>query len=118
MRFCRKAGHEIKSVQNEKALKVMTMQDDKLSHTEYAAIIMEKHHFLTTRDNEEVLYYENGIYKLDGETIIKEEAQRLVEKCTTRMRIEILNTIVVSTYVERDAFDSNPTLDQPEERDI
>ena len=108
--LCRKAGHEIKSVQNEKALKVMTMQDDKLSHTEYAAIIMEKHHFLTTRDNEEVLYYENGIYKLDGETIIKEEAQRLVEKCTTRMRIEILNTIVVSTYVERDAFDSNPTL--------
>ena len=69
--LCRKAGHEIKSVQNEKALKVMTMQDDKLSHTEYAAIIMAKRHFLTTRDNEEVLYYENGIYKLGGETIIR-----------------------------------------------
>ena len=107
---CRKAGHEIKSVQNEKALKVMTMQDDKLSHTEYAAIIMEKHHFLTMRDSKEVLHYENGIYKLDGETIIEEEAERLVEKCTTRMRIEILHTIMVNTYVERDAFDSDPTL--------
>ena len=108
--LCRKAGHEIKSVQNEKAPKAMKLQDDKLSHTEYAAIIMEKRHFLTTRGNEEVLYYENGIYKLDGETIIKEEAERLVEKCTTRMRIEILNTIVVSTYVKREVFDSNPTL--------
>ncbi len=107
---CRKAGHEIKSVQNEKALKVMTLQDNKLSHTEYAALIMEKHHFLTMRDSKEVLYYENGIYKLDGETIIEEDAERLVEKCTQRMRAEILHTIMVNTYVERDAFDSDPTL--------
>ena len=108
--LCRKAGHEIKSVQNEKAPKAMKLQDNKLSHTEYAAIIMEKHHFLTMRDNEEVLYYENGIYKLGGETIIKEESERLVEKCTTRMRMEILHTIMVNTYVDRDAFDSDPTL--------
>ena len=107
---CRKAGHEIKSVQNEKALKVMTMQDDKLSHTEYAAIIMEKHHFLTVRDSKEVLYYENGIYKLDGETIIDEEAERLVEKCTQRMNSEILRTVRVNTYVDREVFDSDPTL--------
>ena len=107
---CRKAGHDIKSVQNEKALKVMTLQDSKLSHTEYAAIIMEKHHFLTTRDNKEVMYYENGIYKLDGETIIEEESERLVEKCTQRMRVEILHTIMVNTYVNRDVFDSDPTL--------
>ena len=107
---CRKAGHEIKSVQNEKALKVMTMQENKLSHTEYAVIIMEKHHFLTMRDSKEVLHYENGIYKLDGETIIEEESERLVEKCTTRMRIEILHTIMVNTYVDRDTFDSDPTL--------
>ena len=107
---CRKAGHDIKSVQNEKALKVMTLQDSRLSHTEYAAIIMEKHHFLTTRDNKEVLHYENGIYKLGGETIIDEESERLVEKCTQRMRAEILHTIMVNTYVDRDVFDSDPTL--------
>ena len=107
---CRKAGHEIKSVQNEKALKVMTLQDSKLSHTEYAAIIMEKHHFLTMRDSKEVLHYENGIYKLDGETIIDEEAERLVEKCTQRMNSEILRTVRVNTYVDRNVFDSDPTL--------
>ena len=107
---CRKAGHEIKSVQNEKALKVMTMQENKLSHTEYAAIIMEKHHFLTMRDSKEVLHYENGIYKLDGETIIDEEAERLVEKCTQRMNSEILRTVRVNTYVDRNVFDSDPTL--------
>ena len=56
------------------------------------------------------MYYENGIYKLGGETIIEEEAERLVEKCTTRMRIEILHTIMVNTYVDRDTFDSDPTL--------
>ena len=107
---CRKAGHEIKSVRNEKAPKAMTLQDSKLSHTEYAAIIMEKHHFLTTRDNKVVLHYENGIYKLGGETIIEEESERLVEKCTQRMRAEILHTIMVNTYVNRDVFDSDPTL--------
>ena len=108
--LCRKAGHEIKSVQNEKAPKAMKLQDNKLSHTEYAATIMEKRHFLTMRDSKEVLYYENGIYKLGGETIIEEESERLVEKCTTRMRIEILHTIMVNTYVDRDTFDSDPTL--------
>ena len=108
--LCRKAGHEIKQVQNEKAPKAMKLQDNKLSHTEYAAIIMEKHHFLTTRDNKEVMYYENGIYKLGGETIIEEESERLVEKCTQRMRAEILHTIMVNTYVNRDVFDSDPTL--------
>ena len=72
--------------------------------------IMSRHNFLALRDTGEVLYYENGIYKLDGETIIKEEAQRLVEKCTTRMRNEILNAIRVSTYVDSDAFDSDPML--------
>ena len=71
---------------------------------------MEKRHFLTMRDSKEVLHYENGIYKLGGETIIEEEAERLVEKCTTRMRIEILHTIMVNTYVDRDTFDSDPTL--------
>ena len=108
--LCRKAGHEIKSVQNEKAPKAMKLQDNKLSHTEYAAIIMEKRHFLTMRDSKEVLYYENGIYKLGGETIIEKESERLVEKCTTRMRIEILHTIMINTYVDRDTFDSDPTL--------
>ena len=108
--LCRKAGHEIKSVQNEKAPKAMKLQDNKLSHTEYAAIIMEKHHFLTMRDSKEVLHYENGIYKLDGETIIDEEAERLVEKCTQRMNSEILRTVRVNTYVDRDVFDSDPTL--------
>ena len=108
--LCRKAGHEIKQVQNEKAPKAMKLQDNKLSHTEYAATIMEKHHFLTTRDNKEVLHYENGIYKLGGETIIEKESERLVEQCTQRMRVEILHTIMVNTYVDRDVFGSDPTL--------
>ena len=108
---CRKAGHDIRPIKHEKAGNPAPMATGKqLTHTEHAAMIMANGHFLTLRDTGEVLHFEGGTYIAGGESIIKEAAERRVENCTERMRIEIVNTIRVNTFIDRDAFDNDPML--------
>ena len=47
-----------------------------MKHTDYARMIMADYNFLTYQDTDEVLYYKDGIYNLQGEVLIKEEAER------------------------------------------
>ena len=84
--------------------------DDKPSHTDYAHMIMEKRHFVSLFDTEEILYYKDGIFRNGGEVVIKAEAERLVEKCDINMRRQIMETIRTNTYHERKEFDANPLL--------
>ena len=85
---------------NESDQKMTCLYDD----------IMAGHHFLTFHDTGEVLHFEGGTYMTGGETIIKEAVERRVENCTKRMSIEIVNAIRVNTFIDRDAFDSDPML--------
>ena len=84
--------------------------DDKLSHTDYARMIMLNHHFVTLFDTKEILYYEGGIFRNGGDVIIEAEAERMVEECDLNMERQIIGTIRRNTYHKRDEFDANPML--------
>lgn len=73
----------------------------------YAKIIMKDSIFKTLRDTEEILIYENGIYKKRGDSFIKEKCQKLIGKCTTSKCKEVINVIKRSTYASREEFDSD-----------
>lgn len=103
---CRGLGHQTVKFASKKEFDA----DSKKSHTEYAEDLMGMYNFLTLDDTEEVLYYKDGVYELGGERVIKENAERIVDDCTTAMRNEIINTIRARTYTPRDAFDSDPAL--------
>ena len=72
--------------------------------------IMSRHHFITLRDTEEVLYFDETKYNLGGEGIIRHEIERLAGRCTSHMYAEILAKVKANTYFDRNSFDVNPML--------
>lgn len=74
----------------------------------YAKSIMRNMNFKTLRDTEEILVYENGIYKKEGNSFIKEKCENIIKKCTTGKCNEVINIIKRSTFVSREEFDQNP----------
>ncbi len=80
------------------------------THTEYALAVMSRNKFMTLRDTSEILYYDGGVYRTGGETVINETAEGVVENCTTHMRNEIANTIRANTYVDRLVFDNDSDI--------
>lgn len=76
------------------------------------AIESTKHHFITTSDTETIYRYLNGVYKPDGDIILK----GLIEKKTGGMNIhkrsvnECIGHIQRKTYIDRDEFDNNIDL--------
>jgi len=82
----------------------------KASHTWYAKKIMESYHFITLRETNEILVYENGVHKPGAETLIKEECEKRIKNCSSYMRNEVTKTIQASTYASRHDFDSDADL--------
>jgi putative DNA primase/helicase len=101
-------------------IKIETISGVRLHDTDYYLIVDEKtnkvkineklfaddliniYHFKTLSDTEEVLYYEDGYYHFEGETIIGAECERIFGTyIKTRNVIEILNHIRRSTYINR-----------------
>ena len=67
--------------------------------------------FVTLRKTEEILLYNGKIYdKLQAETIIKEETEKLIPNCSTHDRREVINKIKAQTYTDLENFDSDPNL--------
>ena len=97
-----KVGRKRKSTGN--------VDDDEKSHTDYANDIMAAYRFKTLRDTEEILYYDNGVYKNGAETLIREEAEKRIIECSSYMATEILKTIQRTTYVERSEFDKDKNI--------
>ncbi len=83
---------------------------EKASHTWYAKKIMESYHFITLRETNEILVYEDGVYKPEAETLIKEECEKRIRNCSSYMRNEVTKTIQASTYASRHDFDSGANL--------
>ena len=75
-----------------------------------AKAIMNEIKFFTTRDGSEELYYFDGmIYKSIGaENLVKEKCENMVEDCTTRLVVEVINKIKRLTYKNRDEINSDP----------
>ena len=73
--------------------------------------LQEKHTFVTLRKTEEILSFNGKIYdKVQAETIIKEETEKLITNCTTHDRNEVVNKIKVQTYSDIENFDSDSNL--------
>jgi putative DNA primase/helicase len=71
---------------------------------------MKDYTFRTLRDTKEILYYENGVYHPNAESMIEEECQNRVRNCNSRLCSEVINTIRRSTYVDRNEFETIPNL--------
>jgi len=73
--------------------------------------LQEKFTFVTLRKTDEILLFNGKIYdKVQAETIIKEETEKLIPNCTTHDRNEVVNKIKVQTYSDIEKFDSEPNL--------
>jgi len=63
-------------------------------------------HFKTTSDNGVIYVYENGVYKPEGETIIKQSVNALLgDKYSTHRLNETISYIQTSTFVKRNSPD-------------
>ncbi len=75
-----------------------------------APLILKKRTFKTMIDTEEVYVYDNGVYRPNGETEIKELVQTAYPEASSYFVTEVINYIRRSTYVKRSDFDSNTNL--------
>lgn len=67
-----------------------------------AETIMKQFIFKTTRDNETLYFYENGIYKEGGEKVIKDEAAKWLGELSDKKRVtETVFHIMISTYIDK-----------------
>ena len=109
MAQCQDEGHKIKTYKTKKEYERESGGDeDEETHTFHAYQILGRQKFATLWDTEEVLYYEDGVYRRHGETLIKVMTEERVENCTSHMRNEVIGTIRAVTTAKRDRFDSLP----------
>jgi len=76
-----------------------------------AAELQRQYNFVTLRKTEEILLYNGKIYdKIQAESIIKEDTEKLIPNCTTHDRHEVINKIKAKTYTDLEKFDTDPNL--------
>jgi len=73
--------------------------------------LLDTYNFVTLRKTEEILLYNGKTYdKIQAESIIKEDTERLIPNCTTHDRHEVINKIKAKTYADIEDFDTDPNL--------
>ena len=83
--------------------------DEKIDNV--ADALQRNHNFITLRKTNEILLYNGKIYdKLQAESIIKEETEKLIPNCTEHHRKEVINKIKAQTYSDLEKFDVDPNL--------
>lgn len=93
-------------VQNKQDLNSLPATD--FSIQALAEEVLEKHKFKTLKDTEEILHFERGIYKSDGEQIIKVVLEKIAGYVVTNnKRNEIIGHIKYKDMVDRHEFDKN-----------
>lgn len=86
----------------------VTSSDEEKTEDEYADDIMLLYKFKTLRETEELLVWKSGVYVYDPEcSVIKEECEKIVKECNTRICNEIINKIKRRTFVNRSDFDAD-----------
>jgi len=88
----------------------MTIEHQSLRLTDHANKIMEKHYFKTLNDTEEILVYSDGVYKTNGENLIKIECQERIPECKRNDVNEIIEIIRRCTFIERSVFNRNKEI--------
>jgi len=72
--------------------------------------IIKEYNIITMRDNEDMLFYNNGIYHKNSESKIKEEAQKRVPDITKHHKNEVTELIKGLTYIDREELSQNRFL--------
>lgn len=96
-------------VDNSKYI-IETDKGPKLDFEKLTADLLNEYHFLTFVETEEVLIYQDGVYRLRGEAFVKAECQRrvgIIKLVSEYVIREIIGHIRRSTYMRRDAFNTN-----------
>lgn len=79
-----------------------------MDFVEIAGNILLEKDFITLRDTQEILHYENGIYRKGGEIIVNELAKRISdEEISQHKTKEVLFQIQTETYTDRDKLNAN-----------
>jgi len=69
--------------------------------------LLRKYVFKTFKDTEEVLVYLDGVYQFNGESLIKEEARKILEdRFTSGIIHNVINYIKYGTFIDREAFNN------------
>lgn len=88
-----------------------TVSKNKAIIDQTANLIKSRYSFVTLRETDDILLYDGKIYnKAKAEAIIKENAESIIENCTTHERNEVLNKIKATTGTDLENFDSDPNL--------
>lgn len=90
----------------------------KVYHNEMAEAILGVRSFLTLRDTEQVLWYDHssGIYKFNGESVIKELAQQWLKnlglpgESNSYFINQVIGYIQRETYIDREKLNANPDI--------
>lgn len=84
---------------------------DKFIPANLANAIMKIRYFKTMKDTKEVYYYEDGIYKRNGETVIDELSGIILHKFSKSYNInETIKHIRRRTYADRSMFNSETKI--------
>lgn len=72
--------------------------------------ILDCQRIVTLRDNEEMFYYNNGIYHNNAKSLIKEMSQNRVKWITSHSKKEVIELIKGLTYIDREDLEKNKHL--------
>ena len=85
--------------------------DEAINYKAFSDALIEKYHFKTFNDTEEILYYKDGYYHLGGAALVKNESERTFgELITVHGTNEILGHVIRSTYIDREEVNKDPML--------
>lgn len=90
---------------NEK--RIFLDSNDKPIPLNIAKEILENCPIITLKDNEEMMYYNDGIYHPGAYTLIKEKAQEIVPFIPKRYKEEVIELIKGLTYIDREKLNEN-----------
>lgn len=70
--------------------------------------ILEQHKFATIEETDEILYYDNGVYRHGGDVVIRKIIESdYIDDARINLRREVLDHIRCLTYHPRNAFDAD-----------
>ena len=98
-----------KALQVTKAAKARQEKEDELA--EVADELLEKYHFKTYKDTEELLLFDGRVYDSTlAEATVNEYCEQNIERCQTSHCTEVVNKIKRRSYVLREQFNAYPNI--------
>ncbi len=72
--------------------------------------LLRQYHIKTLESTNEILFYENGVYKSGGEHRIAEILEKYVPTILRNEYAEIISKVQRKSKIQRDEFDQNPCI--------